>query len=1172
MFTHGLDQSAINWVTKGSDAGTEAGSPAADSIQMSRSPLACTNGIYMPPHTILPPLKFHSGLIAAHRVSSSIEYSCAYGDYDDESVGSVPADSDGKYQEDVESSDTGVSATSVAGGHKSLINRESSMVNLKIQVPESVRRFSDADIRDSDNAWGHGEVHPHSAQGVPFHYSRLYDLGTPSAPPMNNIEIEGDGQEGESRKEPHSGTYEPASDERVVYMSREAEYFEETKRVSTESAVNYEDNQIVLNKYSATCSHGCSSTLLTGEQIGASSLEIKMQNLGRPANSMDFSPCYKTTGQNASFIAYDACIQICLHERAKGCRYAPEFLRDECLKLRSAFGLHEFCLHSRHNKPIDAGATGARQSCPPKMEKVVGKIRVEVKKLRIIPRRKLKSIASQRGAFYMQAGAEYVKQVSSVMRNGISSVMNSSLSVTSEEKLSCFFLLKSSANDGGIDSGSAICLHPGTGEHHEFFPESPGDALLVEVKDRKQIIQGQAVIPVSAFADNPSSKIHWWPIYQDGNECVGKIQLSITSTIRSSRDNHIQTGPVVETLAYDLLLEAAMRAEHFHSHNLRLQAPWNWLLTQFADHYGVSDSYTQLRYLSFVMNVATPTKDCLGLVGDLLLPVIKARSERRLNRQEKSILLDCESQVESLLANVFENYKSLDEYSPSGLSNALAPTPESAPPALAPAVQLYTLLHDILSQDAQTHLQNYLQIAVKKRCRKLMVDTEELLSANLEDLLDPISISTAYSKMKNLCTSISTEIHGDIKIHNYHILPSAIDLPNIAAGVYSTELCKKFKGFLAACPPSSPLPHVNELLIATADFERNLESWNISPIEGGVDSKNLFSYYIMTWVQDMELRMLDICKGEKIPWSGINSNHSTSLFVENMYTHIRDELIQYEVVMSRWPEYSLVLENAIANVERAILKTLEKQYSDILTPLKDSIPKNLRIQVQKLARRQSIAMYSVPHELGTFLNTVKRILDVLHIRVEDILKSWASYLPSDGDRKSYFGEQMSGVAVVLRAKYKNYIQAIVTKLYSNLRASRCTQMKRILDETEDSDGEAEIRERMQMLSSQLIDSISNLHQVFTTHIFIAVCRGFWDRMGQSVLKFLEGRKENRIWYKGSYYALGILDDIFASQMQRLQGNALQEKDLEPPRSVAEVRSILCRDATNGTDRSTYFYF
>lgn len=34
------------------------------------------------------------------------------------------------------------------------------------------------------------------------------------------------------------------------------------------------------------------------------------------------------------------------------------------------------------------------------------------------------------------------------------------------------------------------------------------------------------------------------------------------------------------------------------------------------------------------MKVATPTKDCLELILDLLVPVVKARGEKTLNRQE----------------------------------------------------------------------------------------------------------------------------------------------------------------------------------------------------------------------------------------------------------------------------------------------------------------------------------------------------------------------------------------------------------------------------------------------------------------------------------------------------------------------------------------------------------
>lgn len=77
---------------------------------------------------------------------------------------------------------------------------------------------------------------------------------------------------------------------------------------------------------------------------------------------------------------------------------------------------------------------------------------------------------------------------------------------------------------------------------------------------------------------------------------------------------------------------------------------------------------------------------------------------------QKSVLLDCETQIERLLANTFENYKSLDEESPSGIRDIFGPIQEVAAPALGPAVKVYCLLHDILSPDGQTMLRSYLKV------------------------------------------------------------------------------------------------------------------------------------------------------------------------------------------------------------------------------------------------------------------------------------------------------------------------------------------------------------------------------------------------------------------------------------------------------------------------------
>eukprot|EP01018_Ginkgo_biloba_P025795 Gb_04081 [translate_table: standard] len=943
---------------------------------------------------------------------------------------------------------------------------------------------------------------------------------------------------------------------------------------------------------------------------------------------MSHPPTFYVSGHGAwqAFIAYDACVRLCLQAWARGCMEAPEFLRDECAVLRNAFGLQKILLQPQEEL-LRKGDTAdsVEESSAPKLKKTVGKIKVEVhrlkiklvvasgcsfpcigpilehlkplgkyfsniqsallagwaavRKVRVIPRAPLRATHSQRSAAYMQAGAQYVRQVSGLLKAGMTTLRNTTLMERAPENFSCLLQLKSSIEEEsvGMQGASAVWMQPGSGETHIFLPENQGDVLILEVQDSKGNAHGQVQIHIASLTDDPSDKVRWWPIYSEPeHECVGKVQLSINLITTSGEIGPMKCGHVGETLAYDLVLEAAMRMQNFQARNLRLDGPWKWLLTEFAFYYGVSDSYTKLRYLSCIMDVATPTEDCFELIHELLVPIIKARDENTLNRQEKRMLSDSEDQMEQLLATVFQNYKSLDELSPSGLVDIFGPATGIAAPALAPAVQIYTLLHDILSPEAQATLRNYLQTAAWKRCKRHMAETDEFISTNNEGfLMDPLTMSTAYLKMKALCMHISNEVQTDIEIHNQHILPSSIDLPNITAGVYSLELCNRLRAFLVACPPSSPSTPVTELLIATADFQGNLASWNIRPIKGGVDSKDLFHLYIVLWVQDKRLHLLDFCKLDKVRWTGATTQHSTSPFVEEMYERIKDTLNEYEVIINRWPEYSVDLENAITIVERAVVTALEKQYAEILTPLKDSmIPKKFGLQyMQKIARRRSICLYSVPNQLGMFFNTIKRILDVLHPKIDTQLRSWASCLPvpGSGDRKIVFGEQLNGITVMLRAKYKSFLQAIVEKLADNTQVQRTTKLMRILQDTKEAGGENEIRERMQLLNIQLMDTICHLHDIFTSRIFVAICRGFWDRMGQDVLYFLENRKENKSWYKGSCFALGILDDTFASQMQKLQGHALQEKDLEPPRSVMEARSMLSRDTGNGADSSGYFY-
>uniref|UniRef100_A0A0D3F219 Uncharacterized protein n=1 Tax=Oryza barthii TaxID=65489 RepID=A0A0D3F219_9ORYZ len=1070
MFTEGLDESAISWIKQGtgSPAPPPPRSPLAErlpagQIAAPRSPAlygrGCSgvgvgvgggvgNGLFSPKS--LPPVRTtarHSGLLGRHHHSvllAAADSEEEDGEEGEESVASwgVPDDcyygnfSDTLEEEEEDGAcssgdssllrramdrggvafdDEVTSQLSRRGGGGGLV-RGQSKENLRVEV-----RAASAFAGKCSS--GHNTVDSTSHEHY-FGEQKFQAIGTPSAPP-----IAGDGVEA------------------IFDTVAETKGGLERAGVSSVADILAQDVH--------------EPELPTRSNVQEDGVHVPYVESNLLAQMPSFTANVQSAWQ--SFVAYDACFRICLNAWARNCMEAPEFLRDECMVLRSAFGIQSFLLHPKHKSQDDG-----------------------------------KSIYDKDGSCNMK-GRKLVKQIEI------------------EEMFTCTLELQSSCKDNQRDSISPQYLKPGTGESQLFYLESQGDSILVEVQDNNRVVIGRAKIQVSSITDT--------------HLC---INFSVSSDNQGAA-KMLQGGPAVDTIVYDMVLEAAMRAQNFNSKMLHVSGSWKWLLDEFSDYYGVSDAYRKLRYLSYILNVATPTKDCLELAYELLLPVMKARDDRTLTRQERSILLDCEDRIKSLLAVVFENYKSLDENSPTGLSDLFGPISDCAAPALAPAVQIFSVLHDILSNEAQNILRNYLQTAAAKRCRRHMIETDEFMSSNNDSLLtDPMAISAAYLKMKTICINISREIQADIKIHNQNILPSSIDLPNIAASLYSTELCKRLKGFLSASPPSRPLEHVAELLIATADFERDLDSWQVRPVHGGVVSRDLFHGYIMVWIEDTRLQLLDNCRADKLSCPAVST---ISTFVEQMYEQIKESINEYGVVINRWPHYLMSLESAIADVEREIMKALEKQYMETLLPLRDGIPKILEKQVQRLTRRQSISPYVVPNQLGTFMNTVKRMLDVLHCRVEDSLKSWAAYLTITNGN-AVFGEQMNSITVMLRKKYKKYLQAIVEKLVSNAQANRTTRLKRILEETRESEGESDIRERMQALRVHLSDSIYNLHEVFSSRIFVAICRGFWDRLGQIVLRFLESRKENRIWYRGSDYALG-------------------DRDLDPPQSVVDARSILC---------------
>ncbi|XP_075655804.1 uncharacterized protein LOC142625932 [Castanea sativa] len=919
-----------------------------------------------------------------------------------------------------------------------------------------------------------------------------------------------------------------------------------------------------------------------GFEVDASSVSLPTQ-----------CPTFHASGQGkwCALFSYEACCRLCLHSWSQHhCMEAPYFLNDDFAALREAFGLRCVLLQPDEELLAKRSPEIVSEGAAPKSRKTLGKMKMQLQvrkvkmgldlpaccrfslvKPQMIKSGSLRSYISKfKSNLYSEweatrkvqvasdtpangSRSQFKRQVSGLLKSGMTPMHNSSSKEVVSERYSCWLRLKNSSEEDAVE------MQPGSGETHVFFPDSHGDDLIIEVQDSKRQYKGHVLAQVASIADEPGNKLRWWPIFHEPeHELVGRVQLYISYSITPDENKHLKCGSVAETVAYDFVLEVAMKVQHIQQRNLLLHGPWKWLVSEFASYYGVSDAYTRLRYLSYVMDMATPTEDCLTLIHEFLLPVfMKSKGKIALSHQENRILGEIEDKVQQIIKLVFENYKLLDESSPSGMMDDFKPATRMIPPALIPAVKLYGLLHDVLNPEAQLKLCRYFQVAAKKRSRRHLAETDELiLSSEGATFMDPMSLSTSYQKMNSLIRNFRNEIFTDIEIHNQHVLPSFIDLPNLSSAIYSLELCNRLCAFLVACSPPSLSAHVAELVIATADFQRDLASWNINPVKGGVDAKEMFQDYINRWIQEKRLSLLESCKLDKVKWLGVRTRYSTTPFVEELYDRLNETLDEYEVIICRWPKYMCHLEKVIEDIERAILEALDKQYADVLTPLKDNLTSKIYglKYVQKIAKRSDT--YVAPDELGILLNSMRRMLDVLRPKIETHLSLWSSCIPHDGGTTRE--DCSSEVSVMLRAKFRSYLHAVVEKLAENTRLQHETNLKKIIQHLTENAVESDIQNRMQPLRNILIRTIDQLHTIVEPNVFLAICRGFWDRMGQDILRSLENRRENRS-YKGLRIAVSILDDIFTSEIQQLLGNTLQEKDLEPPPNIMEVRSLLCSD-------------
>ncbi|GJP79908.1 hypothetical protein CLOP_g10123 [Closterium sp. NIES-67] len=812
-------------------------------------------------------------------------------------------------------------------------------------------------------------------------------------------------------------------------------------------------------------------------------------------------------------VAYDACVRMCMEEAPKGSPHAHFFLSESaCGSLRTFFGLQPLMLvpvsvraaaDEGSNRPAagGGGGGGARDgdereqggvcasplegfkssplspygnSSARKKKGGIGTLKLQVRKVRMAGKgEEGRAAAGQREADFQGGAGGSVSAsaggaVSSMMRQikgGMANLRGLAAEATTAAPEGVLVTVRCRSEE----ASEAQRVNPNTHHCINLPVESDRQEVVVEVHDRSGC-RGQATVAAAVLMDEGhpfthvslSQRCHWVAVRDTCQQEVARVQIAV-SLVHSAKDYGTQCHPISESAAYDWVLAAAMAAQGFHARNLRLSGPWEWLCDQFAVCYGVSPHYTKLRYLTRVMDVATPTADCLCLIHQLLAPVLHAHDTdgSSVTKQEARMLADMEERVGDLLQLTFESYKSLNESAPSGivdssrsaahlcasLGRSLVGAEAAAlvAPAIPPAVQLFGLLNDLLLPEVQQQFCGYLQTAARRRCRQHLSETDEYVNGTsalmgaggstthgqgghgqgqagmgcspgggrgrggvggvggggirFVDGRDMEGQREAYVSMRLACVAMWREVQADIGIHNQHILPSFVDLPELTAGVYMVELQRRVNQFLLAVPPQHPLPHVKNLLHATADVEDRLLLWGVGKVPGGLDARELFGVYVEAWIRERTHTLMDVCRAPK--WAVLapmSDRNATSPFMEEVYGAVNSLLDELDSVLGRWPQYTLLVEEAVCDVERAAISSLASHFQNFLlllnTPSSSASSTSTKKKIlSMLSRRRPTLAYQVPIELGVYLNTIKRMLETLRPTVELRMRKWVANTP-----------------------------------------------------------------------------------------------------------------------------------------------------------------------------------
>jgi hypothetical protein len=408
-------------------------------------------------------------------------------------------------------------------------------------------------------------------------------------------------------------------------------------------------------------------------------------------------------------------------------------------------------------------------------------------------------------------------------------------------------------------------------------------------------------------------------------------------------------GPLPPSAAYDVALNAALRALGFHRRRLQLHGPWAWLLRELSELQAVSPNHTSLRYVRHVLAVATPTADCLASILDHLAPCLRESASGGLTATETNQLDGIRVAVEQLVGVCFQNYKNLSEDEPRGIAKQV---PDVQPaPALAIAVELSRILQrDPTAPEALRQLQNHLQTAARscyRRHHSVFLGDRGSNSANSSmqnsDVNDT-GHARLFAGLSQMCLGLCRELGVDHTIQDSNVLPGAVRLPQIAAGVYCVEASACVSKMLSANPPPAP-PGVEaiDLVDALCELQEAAVAADVSddPYGGAVvenrahkfggghhppypgangalaasalDPKAIFAPHVASWIEAARETLLHACV------VALGKHGVGGAAMDEAYRESHASLEGFERVVARWPDAAVSLEEVLADADRLLL-------------------------------------------------------------------------------------------------------------------------------------------------------------------------------------------------------------------------------------------------------------